>query len=55
LERRGADRETLQKLVWDNPVAFYGAEKLALPTGCEPFDPVAAQATHSKLPGAATH
>ncbi|HEX9792934.1 MAG TPA: TatD family hydrolase [Planctomycetota bacterium] len=31
LERRGAAREDVQKLVWDNPIAFYGAERLAFP------------------------
>ncbi|MHC4823073.1 MAG: TatD family hydrolase [Planctomycetota bacterium] len=49
LERRGADRATLQKLVWDNPIQFFGAERMNLPEIGEPFDPVAANATHSSL------
>ena len=49
LERRGADVATLQTLVWDNPIAFFGAERMDLPEDGEPFDPVAANATHSSL------
>ena len=49
LERRGADRATLQKMVWDNPIQFFGAERMNLPEIGEPFDPVAANATHSSL------
>jgi len=33
IERLGGDPAQIQKLVWDNPVAFYGAERLALPQG----------------------
>jgi len=36
LERRGHDRAGIQKVVWDNPVQFYGAERLALPDTQEP-------------------
>ena len=50
LERRGADRATLQQLVWDNPISFFGAHRLRLPEGGEPFNPVAAESTHSRLP-----
>jgi len=49
LEHRGADPETLQRLVWDNPIAFFGAERMDLPANGEAFDPVAANATHSSL------
>ncbi|MHC4839139.1 MAG: TatD family hydrolase [Planctomycetota bacterium] len=49
LEHRGADRATLQRLVWDNPIQFFGAERLDLPEKGEAFDPVAANATHSSL------
>lgn len=31
LERRGARREDLQRLVWDNPVQFFGAERMQIP------------------------
>ncbi len=31
LERRGADPATVQRLVWDNPVTFFGAARLDLP------------------------
>ncbi len=31
LEARGADPAQIQKLVWDNPLEFYGAERMALP------------------------
>lgn len=31
LESRGADPADIQRLVWDNPIAFYGADRLALP------------------------
>ncbi len=51
LERRGADRSTLQKLVWDNPISFFGAERLNIPEAGEAFDPVAANQTHSSLRG----
>ena len=30
LEQRGASREAIQKLVWDNPVEFYGENRLKL-------------------------
>lgn len=49
LEHRGADRATIQRLVWDNPIEFFGAERLDLPEKGEEFDPVAANATHSSL------
>ncbi|PCJ53464.1 MAG: hydrolase TatD [Planctomycetota bacterium] len=49
LEMRGADPAVLQKLVWDNPIQFFGKERMALPENGEPFDPVAANATHSSL------
>jgi len=49
LEHRGADRATLQRLVWDNPIAFFGAERMDLPEQGESFDPAAANATHSQL------
>jgi len=49
LEHRGADPEVLQRLVWDNPIAFFGAERMDLPANGEAFDPVAANATHSSL------
>lgn len=49
LEHRGADPAILQRLVWDNPVAFFGAERMDLPANGEAFDPVAANATHSQL------
>lgn len=51
LQRRGADSATLQQLVWDNPISFFGAERLNIPEGGEPFDPVAANQTHSSLRG----
>ncbi len=35
IERLGGDPAQIQKLVWDNPVAFYGKERLALPEGEE--------------------
>ena len=31
LEKRGAEREAIQKLVWDNPVQFFGADRWNLP------------------------
>lgn len=31
LESRGADPAQIQRLVWDNPLAFYGEERMALP------------------------
>lgn len=30
LERRGAERSEIQQLVWDNPLRFYGAERMKL-------------------------
>lgn len=49
LERRGAAREDVQRLVWDNPVAFFGAERLDLPEGGERLNPAAESATHSRI------
>ena len=49
LERRGVAREELQKLVWDNPVAFFGAARLDLPAGGEAFNPATAGTTHSQI------
>jgi predicted metal-dependent TIM-barrel fold hydrolase len=49
LERRGAKREQLQHLVWDNPISFFGKDRLNIPADGEPFDPVAANQTHSSL------
>ena len=55
LERRGVAREELQKLVWDNPVAFFGAERLDLPAKGEAFNmPVVSSSTLWQVtPGAA--
>ena len=49
LERRGADRDTLQKLVWDNPISFFGPERMDLPESGEAFNPASAEATHSQI------
>ncbi len=49
LERRGASPERVQKLVWDNPVAFFGAKRLDLPTAGEQPDPEPTSATHSRI------
>jgi len=35
LERRGAARAEIERLVWDNPISFFGPERLAL-AGLEP-------------------
>ena len=47
LERHGADRADLQRLVWDNPIAFFGAHRLDLPEGGE--RPSGEAATHSSI------
>lgn len=49
LERRGAKREDVQRLVWDNPIAFFGAKRLDLPSAGESPDPTPASATHSRI------
>lgn len=49
LERRGARREDVQRLVWDNPVAFFGAARLDLPAEGEAPDPAPASPTHSRI------
>lgn len=49
MEQRGVAREELQKLVWDNPIEFFGAERLDLPEKGEAWNPAAAQATHSQI------
>ena len=49
LERRGARREDVQRLVWDNPVAFFGAARLDLPADGEAPDPAPASPTHSRI------
>lgn len=49
LERRGAPRAEVQRLVWDNPIAFYGAERMALPADGEAPDPAPASPTHSRI------
>lgn len=46
LERRGAPRERIQRLVWDNPLRFFGAERLRIPDGgAAPAAPSAAAAS----------
>jgi hypothetical protein len=49
LERRGAARAEVQRLVWDNPVAFFGAARLELPAEGEAPDPAPASPTHSRI------
>ncbi len=49
LERRGVSRAEIQRLVWDNPVAFFGAKRLALPADGEKPDPAPASVTHSRI------
>ncbi len=49
LEQRGAAVEDIQRLVWDNPLAFFGAERMALPAGGERIRPEFAGSTHSVL------
>ena len=49
LERRGADRADIQKLVWDNPVCFFGANRLDLPQNGEGWNAEAQATTHSAI------
>jgi len=49
LERRGAHPDEIQRLVWDNPVAFFGAARLDLPAAGETPDPTPASVTHSRI------
>lgn len=49
LERRGASRDAIQRLVWDNPLAFFGAARMALPDAGEAPDPTPASPTHSRI------
>ena len=39
IEQRGGDRTQIQRLVWDNPIQFFGAERMRLP---DPEEAVAA-------------
>ena len=49
LESRGAKVEDIQRLVWDNPMAFYGSQRMNLPDalGAVPAD--ADSRTHSSI------
>jgi predicted metal-dependent TIM-barrel fold hydrolase len=49
LESRGANREDIQRLVWDNPLKFFGAERMDLPETLGSVPPEASASTHSAI------
>jgi len=46
LEKRGGDRESIQKLVWNNPIKFFGEERWNLPESCNPQSQEEYQESH---------